>query len=178
MPDAAHRCRTFWGVMRVYLPCTLPGLAGLLDSAEVGAPPLRGFAVTPALREWYVSGDIEELEYAAMTLAARASLRLLLTDPDAPPRRVVLAVEIPDERIIKITGFDDPAAVQIDGAVPVNLVISGHIDDLRATEDIRAAVAALPDADAGDDDARFIVDGAEGHELMWYASQELAHLAG
>ena len=80
--------------MRVYLPFTLPGLAELLASAEIGQPPRRGFAVTPALREWYVSGDLEELEYAAMMLAARASLRLLLEDPDAPPRRVVLAVEI------------------------------------------------------------------------------------
>jgi hypothetical protein len=164
--------------MRVYLPCTLSALAGLLVSADIGQPPLRGFAVTPALREWYVSGDLEELEYAAMIQAARASLRLLLEDPDAPPRRVVLAVEIPDERIIKITGFDDPAAVEIDGAVPINLVVSGHIDDPRATEDIRAAVAALPKADEGDDDARFTVDGAEGHELLWYASQELAYATG
>ena len=31
---------------------------------------------------------------------------------------------------------------------------------------------------AGDDDARFVVAGAEGHELLWYASQELPHLAG
>jgi hypothetical protein len=168
--------------MRVYLPCTLPVLARVLASADgnagLGPPPLRGFAVTPALREWYVSGDLEELEYVAMTLAARASLRLLLEDPDAPPRRVVLAVEIPDERIIKVTGLDDPALVEIDGAVPVNLVVSGHIDDPRATEDIRAAVAALPKASEGDDDARFILDGAEGHELMWYASQELPYATG
>jgi len=164
--------------VRVYLPCTLPALAGVLASAEIGKPPLRGFAVTPALRESYVSGDLEELEYAAMTQAARASLRLLLDAPDAPPRRVVLAVEIPDDRIIKITTPDDPAAVEIDGAVPVHLLVSGHVDDPRAVEDIRAAVAALPKADAGDDDAMFTVDSAEGHELLWYARQELAFLTG
>jgi hypothetical protein len=158
--------------VRVYLPCTLPALAVLLASADIGQPPLRGFAVTPALRESYVSGDLEELEYTAMTQAARASLRLLLDQPDAPPRRVVLAVEIPDERIVKIAAPDEPAAVEIDGEVPVNLLVSGHADD------IRSAVAALPKADAGDDDARFTVDSAEGHELMWYASQELAFLAG
>ncbi len=39
--------------------------------------------------------------------------------------------------------------------------------------DVKAAVAALPDADQGDDDARFTVDGAEAHELMWYATQEI-----
>jgi hypothetical protein len=164
--------------MRVYLPFTLPALAELLDRAEFGQQSLRGFAVTPALREWYVSGDLEELEYAAMMQAARASLRLLLEVPDAPPRRVVLAVEIPDERVVKITAPDDPALVEIDSAIPVNLIVSGHIDDPRATDDIRAAIAALPKADEGDDDARFTVDGAEGHELMWYASQELAFMTG
>ena len=164
--------------MRVYLPCTLPALAGVLASADIGKPPLRGFAVTPALRESYVSGDLEELEYAAMTQAARVSLRMLLDDPDAPPRRVVLAVDLPDERIVKVTLPDDPAAVEIDGGVPVTLLVSGHVDDPSAAEDIRAAVAALPKADEGDDDARFTVDGAEGHELLWYASQELAYLTG
>jgi len=29
-----------------------------------------------------------------------------------------------------------------------------------------------------DDDARFVVDGAEGNELGWYATQELQHLTG
>ncbi|MGD0686091.1 MAG: hypothetical protein ABSA03_13350 [Streptosporangiaceae bacterium] len=164
--------------MRVYLPCTLPALARLLASADIGPAPLRGFAVTPALREWYVSGDLEELEYVAMTAAARASLRLLLDDPDSPPRRVVLAVEIPDERVVTTTGPGDPALVEIDQEIPVRLVVSGHIDDPGAADDIRAAVAALPKADDGDDDARFAVDGAEGHELLWYASQELAYMAG
>jgi hypothetical protein len=32
--------------------------------------------------------------------------------------------------------------------------------------DIQTAVAALAAADKGDEDARFAVDGAEGHELM------------
>ena len=60
---------------------------------------MPGFAVTPALREAYASGDAEELEYAAMTEAARASLRLLAADPAAPPRRVVLAAEMPAEQV-------------------------------------------------------------------------------
>ncbi len=41
---------------------------------------------------------------------------------------------------------------------------------------MRAAVDALPAADAGDEDAKFTVDGAEGHELGWYATQELSYL--
>ena len=55
---------------------------------------------------------------------------------------------------------------------------SGHVDDTAAASQIAAAVAALPAADAGDDDARFVVDGAEGFELQWYATQELGFLAG
>ena len=39
------------------------------------------------------------------------------------------------------------------------------------------AAEALPAADAGDEDAQFTVDGAEGHELGWYATQELSYLA-
>ena len=42
---------------------------------------------------------------------------------------------------------------------------------------MRGAVEALPAADAGDEDAKFTVDGAEGHELGWYATQELSYLA-
>src|SRR5881394_1276613 len=101
--------------MRVYLPGTLPALATVLGRTDVGEPPLRGFAVTPALREWYSSGDLEELEYVAMAQAARASLRRLAEDPDAPPRRVVLAVEVPDERVKAVSGSADPAAVEVSG---------------------------------------------------------------
>jgi hypothetical protein len=164
--------------MRVYLPYTLPALAGLLDGPAAGSGPVRGYAVTPALREWYSSGDEEELEYVAMTQAARASLRLLHADPDAPPRRVVLAAEVPDDLVTGSGGFDDPALVQVSVQVGLADVASGHIDDPRAEADVLAAVAALPDADSGDEDARFTVDGAEGHELLWYATQELRHVAG
>jgi len=63
-------------------------------------------------------------------------------------------------------------------AVGLRDVVSGHIDDLAAAADVRAAVEALADADGGDDDARFVVDGAEGHELLWYATQELPDVTG
>jgi uncharacterized protein DUF6912 len=164
--------------MRVYLPATLPGLAGLLRKAEIGPAPLRAFAVTPSLREWYASGDLEELEYVAMTQAARASLRLLAADPGAPRRRVVLAVDVPDEHLGRPSDFTEPTVVEIVKPVPLSRVVAGHVDDLLAVVDIAKAVAALPAADSGDDDARFVVDGAEGHELLWYATQELPHLAG
>jgi Family of unknown function (DUF6912) len=162
--------------MRVYVPTTLPALAGLLRQAEIGPAPLRAFAVTPALRESYASGDLQELEYVAMTHAARASLRLLAADPDAPRRRAVLAVDVPEEQIGDNGGFDEPTLVEVTAALPLGWVVSGHVDDLLAVSDISKAVAALPAADAGDEDARFLVDGAEGHDLLWYATQELPYV--
>ncbi len=71
--------------MRIYLPSTLSALAAVLRTGQVTAPACA-FTVTPTLREWYASGDMEELEYAAMSAAARASLRLLAADPQAPSR--------------------------------------------------------------------------------------------
>src|ERR1700757_3007783 len=85
--------------MRVFLPSTLPALADALRAGQVGSGPVPGFAVTPSLREAYASGDEEELEYAALTEAGRASRRMLADDPPAPPRRVVLAAEIPADQV-------------------------------------------------------------------------------
>ncbi|GAA3946335.1 hypothetical protein GCM10023085_30620 [Actinomadura viridis] len=171
--------------MRVYVPSTLTALARVHAAREAGPAPLAAYAVTPALREWYAGGDIEELEYAAMTAAARASLRLLAEDPEAPPRRVVLAAEVPDQAARPAPpgsggsggpGEDTRALVQVTAAIPWRRIASAHVDDPEAADDVRAAVRALPAARAGDDDALFTVEGAEGHELMWYATQELGDL--
>ena len=53
-----------------------------------------------------------------------------------------------------------------------------HVDADDAEADVTAAAEALGAADMGDDDARFTVDGAEDHELLWYATQEIPHLFG
>ena len=164
--------------MRVFLPSTLPAVALALQAGDVGPGPLPGFAVTPALREAYASGDTEELEYAALTEAARASLRMLAGNPAAPSRRVVLAAEIPAEQVKPDPRDGEPARVVITQAVQVKDLAAAHVDAPEAGADVGSAVAALPAADAGDEDARFTVDGAEGHELLWYATQELAYLTG
>src|SRR5580693_5565327 len=165
--------------MRVFLPSTLPALARALQTGQLSEAghEMPGFAVTPALREAYASGDEDELEYAALTEAARASLRMLAADPVAPPRRVVLAADLPAEQVKWDTRPGEPGRVLVDDAVPVALLASAHVDDVEASKDVRDAAQALPAADAGDEDAKFAVDGAEGHELGWYATQELAYLA-
>jgi hypothetical protein len=158
--------------MRVYLPSTLPALADILAKGETGPAPLRAFAVTPALREAYASGDDEELEYVALLAAARQSLRLLADDPRAARRRVVLAADVPDGEV-RWTAYDEPATVVLGAPVSLTTLASGHIDAAAAEPDVAAAAAAIGAADAGDEDAAFTVDSADGHELAWYAVQEL-----
>ncbi|WP_182906118.1 DUF6912 family protein [Microbispora sp. H13382] len=166
--------------MRVYLPSTIPALARVVAAGELGPAPLTGFAVTPALIEWYVSGDTEELEYVALTEAARASLRMLAADRkdgvEVAARRIVIAAEVPDETVKAGAELEERARVRVLEAVPLRLVAAVHVDDPDAVPDVEAAIAALPSADAGDDDARFVVDGAEDHELLWYATQEIPDL--
>lgn len=160
--------------MRVYLPGTVPTLRVLLETGRLPSP-LTGFAVTPALREWYASGDTEELEYAALTDAARASLRLLDADPVAPRRRVVIVADADDGDTALLAELDR-SAVRVAAPVPLGRVDAVHVDGEQAEPDVRAAAAAILEAELGSDDAQFIVDGAEGHELGWYAVQELRPL--
>jgi len=161
--------------VRVYLASTLTGLAAALDAGTLEAP--VGYAVTPALREWYTEGDLEELEYAATSAAARASLRRLagtLHDTGAA-RRVVMAVDLPDASVRPAPDVDR-AAVRLHDAVHLSQVVAALVDDPAADADVRRAIEALPAAEAGDDDAAFTVDSVEDHELAWYAAQELAAL--
>ncbi len=168
--------------MRVYVPLTLSGLAEAHKAGELGPGPLAAYAVTPGLREWYVSDDIEELEYAALNRAAAASLRLVAGDPGAARRRVVVAVDVPDGDAVADPdrGLDAAAIgeVRIAAAVPLKKAAAVHVDADDAEADVTAAAAALGAADHGDDDAQFTVDGAEDHELLWYGVQEIPNLIG
>ncbi|MCX5333657.1 MULTISPECIES: hypothetical protein [unclassified Streptomyces] len=168
--------------MRVYVPLTLSGLAEAYKTGELGSGPLVAYAVTPALREWYLSDDIEELEYAALNRAALASLRLLVADPEAVRRRVVVAVDVPDGAAVSDPdrGLDPTALgeVRVDRAVPLGKAAAVHVDASDAETDVAAAAQALAAADGGDDDAQFVVDGAGDHELLWFATQEIPNLVG
>jgi hypothetical protein len=162
--------------VRVYLPGTYSTLRALADGGELSGPlPFTAFAVTPSLREWYVDGDIEELEYAALLEAARASLRLLDEDALAPRRRVVVAADVPDPDVVARPDLDR-SVVHVASPVPLRLVASVHVDAADAEPAVRAAAAAVLEADLGGEDAQFLIDEAEGHELLWYAPQEIPAL--
>ncbi|WP_448617682.1 DUF6912 family protein [Geodermatophilus sp. URMC 65] len=166
--------------MRVYLPATTNVLRTLVDEGSLTGP-LTAFAVTLGLREFYALSDAgadeEELEYAALLAAARASLRLVDVDPSAARRRVVLAADVPDSAVSEVEDPDaDRGAVRITGDVTLAAVASAHVDGAEAEDDVRAAVGVVLEADLGSEDAQFVVDQAEGHELAWYATQEIGTL--
>lgn len=163
--------------MRVYLPSTLTALADAVERGEVGPAPITGFAVTPSLREWYASGDQEELEYAALLEAARASLRLLDGAPQAPRRRIVLAADVPDAQV-RLRPDLDRSVVLVEAAVPLTRVVSAHVDSLEAEPTVARAATATLEADLGSEEAQFAVDEAEGFELAWFATQEIPGLLG
>lgn len=166
--------------MRVYIPTTLPALAEAREAGVLGPGPVDAYAVTPGLREWYLSDDIEALEYAALVRAAQASLRQLAAHPKAPRRRVVVAVDVPDGAATADPdrGLDPSVLGEVRLAEPIPLAEAAavHVDADDAEADIAAAADAVGAADMGDDDARFTVDGAEDHELLWYATQEIPSL--
>ncbi len=163
--------------MRVYLPATMPLLARLSAEGELPLP--DGFAVTDSLRAWYAEGDEEELEYAALTAAARFSLRRLAAEPDAARRRVVIASDLPDARITVPEAVGDsgePGVIKITGSVRLIDIASLHVDEAGAQEYVAEAAHALSAADAGDPDALFTVDAVEDYDLLWFAAQELGDL--
>ncbi|CAM5459783.1 hypothetical protein SAVIM338S_02936 [Streptomyces avidinii] len=164
--------------MRVYVPLTLPGLAEAHEAGELGPAPLRAYAVTAGLREWYVSDDVEELEYAALGRAAAASLRMLAEDGTAPRKRVVVAVDVADDAATAAPGDEEAALGRVALAAAVRLTVAAavHVDAEDALEDVEAAVAAVGAADRGDEDARLTVDAAEDHELLWFGVQEIPGL--
>jgi len=161
--------------VRIYLPATSTMLRELHERGELADVPLTAFAVTPGLREWYRDDDAEALEYAAMTDAARGSLRLIDADPAAARRRVVIAADLPDADV-EIRDDLDRGVVTLTSPVHVSAVASVHVDDADAEATIAAAAEAVIAADLGDENSQDRVDDAEGFELAWYATQEIEHL--
>ena len=163
--------------MRVYVPVTLSMLRRLVDEGELFPVGGKAFALTPALRESYAAGGTDELEYAAMLDAARASLRLLaaelIVDPKTPPRRAVVSADVDGARLRP--DLDD-AVVEFEGPLLIGQVAAVHVDTEGAQDAVLSAVELVDAADLGDPDAEFVMGGAEDHELAWYAPQEVPFL--
>lgn len=186
--------------MRVYVPATVPMLRELVANRELRAVGGTAFAVTPALREAYASGDDEELAEVAMGEAARASLRLLAAERDeltgegettdgetgdddlagGPSgghrpvyRRAVVAADVTGAQLRP--DLDD-AVVRLAGPIPYGKIASVHVDLVEAEPEVAKAVDVVDAADLGDTDAEFVLGDAEDHQLAWYAAQELPFL--
>ncbi|CAM3336286.1 DUF6912 family protein [Stackebrandtia soli] len=159
---------------RIYLPATVATLRRLYEDEAV--TPKQAHAVTPGLREWYTEGDEEDFEYVAFTRAAQDALWLLAEAPTDQPRRAVISADV-DGQVSAAGGYVlGDSKVTWDAPIPLSSVAAVHIDGLDAESEVVAAVKALVAADAGDEDARFVVDAAEDHELEWYDPTELAVL--
>ncbi|RJQ80969.1 hypothetical protein D5S17_06005 [Pseudonocardiaceae bacterium YIM PH 21723] len=163
--------------MRVYVPATVAILRKLVDDGLLDPAGRTAFALTPMLRESYATGDAEELEYAAMLEAARASLRLLSAELDAEEkldekavRRAVIAVDV--EVATPRPDLDD-AVVKLSAPFQFSEVAAVHLDTEEAIQAVRTAAGVIDAADMGDPDAEFLLGDAEDHELAWYAPQEL-----
>jgi hypothetical protein len=159
--------------VRVYLPGTVTMLHELNAAGEFKPLNGTGFALTPALRESYTAGSAEELEYAAMADAARASLRLLAADPEAMRRRVVISADV--DGVTARPDLDN-AVVRLSGPVQLKDIAAIHLDMPDAEKAVAAAVEVIDAADMGDEDAEFLLGDAEDHELAWYATEELPFL--
>jgi len=151
--------------IRVYVPSTIHRLQRLLDEGTIGPAPFAAHAVTDAVRRELPDGTEDEWEYAASTAAAQASIRLL--DADEPPRRVVVAVDVPT---VRAADPEDPTAVEVEQVAPLRRVAAVLADSAEA----ESAVAEARDAvAAGAEDAERLVLRCVDHEPGWWAVQEL-----
>lgn len=160
--------------MRVYLPATTTDLAALRDDGFLPGP-RPGCLASQKLLDWYANSDLEEVEYAALLEAARLSLRMIDSDAGAARRRVVIAADVA-AAAVEVDPDSGLASVRLREALSLAEVASLHVDDALAEATVTAAAAVVLEADLGSDDAQFVVDQAEGHELGWYATQELGPL--
>lgn len=151
--------------MRIYVGCTASDLAHLWSAGQLVSG-RSCHAVTLELRRHEMGADDEELEYLALGAAADSSVAALRDSREEPPRRVVLAADVPDEAVTPVGASDvTRTRVTVSTSVALAQVAAVHVDDVGAADAVRAALA-------GDHPAL-----AE-HELLWYARQEIPDVAG
>ena len=151
--------------MMVFVPLARPSALALRDGEPLGVR--HGFAVTSSLRRALGAGtDEEEADFAVLDTAGVAAL-----DGLAGTRRLVLAVEVADDQVAdERTDFGD---------VEVRDVRWPQVQALFADEESAGpAVAAAASAASGVALADAfalpeVVRLSEGHDLLWYAPEEL-----
>lgn len=169
--------------MRIYIPALVTDLRRFVDEGTVVVRGGTAFALTPALREHYISGDDEELEDIAFRQAARSSLRLLsgaagdtLPAGVASRKRVVVSADVDDDAVTCRPDLDTAVVRLAEDTIAARCVAAVHVDLDMAGDVVAAAVAASAAADMGDEDAELVVGDAEDIELAWYAPEEVPFL--
>ncbi|MCG7278822.1 hypothetical protein MHJ95_07465 [Corynebacterium imitans] len=160
--------------MRVYIPATFGMLEALNDTGVLHARNGWGFAATPALTEFFTSGDQEEIEAIAFDDAALASIRLLAIGDEErfPHRRVVVSADV------EASGEPDmgESVVKVAGPVELKDVAAVHVDVREAEEATAKAIKCIDAADLGDEDAELTVGDAQDLYMAFFDPSELPFL--
>ncbi|MGO3362588.1 MAG: DUF6912 family protein [Corynebacterium sp.] len=164
--------------MRVFIPATFDMLGDLARDGQIPVRSAVGFALTPALREFYTAGDDEEMSYAAFLEAARASLRLLGIGDETrfPHRRVVVSADLEDSKVTQDPSSGE-SVVRLDPALlTVDDLAAIHVDDEGNEPATEAAIEAVDAADLGDEGAEITLGDCEDNLMSWYDARELGVL--
>lgn len=163
---------------RVFLPATFAMLTELNETGQLAARSGWGFMVTPALREFYVEGDEEEISYSAFLEASMASLRLLaIGDEESfPHRRVVISVDVDDSAISARPDMGEPVVKLEPATITLDDVAAIHVDIEESEPATAKAVKVIDTADLGDEDAELAVGDALDNFMAFYDPTELPFL--
>jgi len=163
--------------MQVFLGITMPQLADAFAQGEFGPPPLPAYGALPMHQA--AGGDTREpIVWTAIASAARASLRRLAADPEAPRRRVVVEARVSDTSVTENPVAGASSSVILVEALSVDDVVCVHTDEPDAADLVRNAVRSLREADAGDEKASSLVDDAIAPGLLPHRKEEIPTLLG
>ena len=88
----------------------------------------------------------------------------------------MVSADVPATSLVREDVELGSSTVRLPQPLSLTEVASIHVDSTDAAEQVGAAADMVEEALAGDPDAQFTVDGAEDHELEWYAVSELDDL--
>ncbi|MHC2548353.1 hypothetical protein HMPREF2912_10805 [Corynebacterium sp. HMSC056E09] len=161
--------------VRVFLPATFSMLAELEETGQLTARSGWGFALTPALREFYTEGDEEEIEYSAFLEASMASLRLLAIGDEEkfPHRRVVISVDVDESVVTPKPDMGEPVVALDPATITKDNLQAIHVDIEESEATTAKAIDAIDNADLGDEDAELAVGDALDNFMAFYDPTEL-----